>query len=242
MTDPGGGMSAAMLSGVEAARLAQGYLEATPVRSIFFSAAPEAEADDATQLPASIVPPVAGKPAAPVKPAAPAVLAPDFALEVIGGTRQVRLADFAGRPLVLLFNSPKTAAEANAVNLQLRSRQPDHRALPIVTVVNLHSVPKPFRGIARSSMKKNYSEAVTAARQDFAGHGAQPPADMTEVVCIVPDWDGKVAAAYGVGDLDHDVVAVLIGPDGIILGQGRGAEAAEKLLGGWLDQHKEVMT
>ena len=37
-TNPGGGMSAAMLSGVEAARLAQGYLEATPVRSIFFSA------------------------------------------------------------------------------------------------------------------------------------------------------------------------------------------------------------
>ncbi len=55
-TNPGGGMSAAMLSGVEAARLAQGYLEATPVRSIFFSAPPadalEAEADDVAPQPA----------------------------------------------------------------------------------------------------------------------------------------------------------------------------------------------
>ena len=228
-TNPGGGMSAAMLSGVEAARLAQGYLEATPVRSIFFSTLPAdaLEADgDASPPAASATTPVA------VRPAATGVTAPDFALDVIGGTRQVRPADFAGRPLVLLFNSAKTAAAANTVNLRLRSRQPDHHALPIVTVVDLHSIPKPFRGIARSSMKKSYSEAVTAVRRDFAAHGLQPPADMTEVVCIAPDWDGKVAAAYGVGDLDQDVVAILIGPDGAIVGRGRGAEAAEKLLGG----------
>jgi hypothetical protein len=158
------------------------------------------------------------------------VPAPAFALEVIGGTRQVRLADFAGRPVVLLFNSAKTAEAASAVNLLLRSRQPDHHALPIVTVVDLHSVPKPFRGIARGSMKKSYSDAVTAARQDFAARGLQPPADMTEVVCIAPDWDGKVAAAYGVGDLDRDVVAVLIGPDGAMMGRGRGADSADELI------------
>ena len=234
-TNPGGGMSAAMLSGVEAARLAQGYLEATPVRSIFFSAplvdALEAQADDVPpQSTLVTAPPVAVMPAAAVESVAPAVPAPAFALEVIGGTRQVRLADFAGRPVVLLFNSAKTAEAASAVNLLLRSRQPDHHALPIVTVVDLHSVPKPFRGIARGSMKKSYGEAVTAARQEFTPRGEQPPADMTEVVCIAPDWDGKVAAAYGVGDLDRDVVAVLIGPDGTIVGQGRGAEAAEELL------------
>ena len=234
-TNPGGGMSAAMLSGVEAGRLAQGFLEATPVRSIFFSAPPEdaleTEREDVAPQPALVATPsaaveqvVARKPAAPVAPA------PLFALEVIGGTRQVRLADFAGRTVVLLFNSAKTAEAANAVNLQLRSRQPDHRVLPIVTVVDLHSVPKPFRGIARGSMKKSYSEAVTAARQEFTARGEQPPADMTEVVCIAPDWDGKVAAAYGVGNLDQDVVAVLIGSDGAIVGKGRGAQAAEQLL------------
>lgn len=65
-------------------------------------------------------------------------------------------------------------------------------------------------------MKKSYSEAVTTARR-LAAHGEQPPADMTAVVCIAPDWDGKVAAAYGVGNLDQDVVAVLIGPDGAIV-------------------------
>ena len=224
-TNPGGGMSAAMLSGVEAARLAQGYLEATPVRSIFFSAAPEGETVGDTPQPVAS----AATPAV-LKPAATGVPAPDFALEVIGGTRQVRLADFAGRIFVLLFNSAKTAEQASAINFQLRSRQPDHRALPIVTVVDLHSVPKPFRGIARGSMKKSYGEAVTAARQEFTARGEQPPADMTEVVCIAPDWDGKVAAAYGVGNLDQDVVAVLISPDGAIVGKGHGAQAAENLL------------
>ena len=229
-TNPGGGMSAAMLSGVEAARMAQGFLDATPVRSIFFSAPPEdaleREADDApSPAPVTAPPVIAAKPVQ-----TPAQQAPVFALEVIGGTRQVKLSDFAGRPVVLLFNSAKTAEAANAVNLRLRSRQPDHRALPIVTVVDLHGVPKPFRGIARGSMKKSYSEAVTAAHQDFAAHGKQPPADMTEVVCIAPDWDGKVAAAYGVGNLDQDVVAVLIGPDGTIVGKGRGIEAAAQLL------------
>ena len=140
------------------------------------------------------------------------------------------LADFTGRPLVLLFNSPKTAEQANAINFRLRSRQPDHRALPIITVVDLRSVPRPFRGIARGSMEKSYNEAVAAARRDFAAQGTQPPADMTEVVCIAPDWDGKVTAAYGVGDLNQDAVAVLIGPDGAIMGRGRGAEAADELI------------
>jgi hypothetical protein len=82
-------------------------------------------------------------------------------------------------------------------------------------------------------MKKSYNDAVTAARKDFADHGELPPADMTEVVCIAPDWDGKVAAAYGASHLDQDVVVVLIGADGAIVGQGRGAQAAETLLGEW---------
>jgi prolycopene isomerase len=229
-TNPGGGMSAAMLSGVEAARMAQGYLEATPVRSLFFSAPPEdameRETDDApSPAPVTTPPVIAAKPAQTQAQQAPA-----FALEVIGGTRQVKLSDFAGRPVVLLFNSAKTAEAANAVNLRLRSHQPDHRALPIVTVVDLHSIPKPFRGIARGSMKKSYSEAVAGARQVFSVRGEQLPADMTEVVCIAPDWDGKVATAYDVGNLDQDVVAVLIGPDGAIVGKSRGIEAAAKLL------------
>ncbi len=228
-TNPGGGMSAAMLSGIEAARMAQGYLQQTTVRSLFMAApparAPEPEVDNDTSPSTTIVP-------APASCSAPASTpAPAFALDVIGGTRKMSLADFTGRPLVLLFNSPKTAEQANAINFRLRSRQPDHRALPIITVVDLRSVPRPFRGIARGSMEKSYNEAVAAARRDFAAQGTQPPADMTEVVCIAPDWDGKVTAAYGVGDLNQDAVAVLVGSDGAIIGQGRGAEAAEKLLG-----------
>lgn len=229
-TNPGGGMSAAMLSGVEAARLAQAYLDEAPVRSIFFSAAPDAvlevEAADVVPLPAT-------RPTTPavVKPATPAGSAPEFALDVIGTTRKVRLADFAGRPLILLFNSAKTAEEASAINLRLRNNQPDHYALPIVTVVNLRGIPRPFRGIARGSMEKSYAEAVTAARQGFAARGVRPPADMTEVVCIAPDWDGKVVAAYRVGDLNQDAVAVLVGPDGAIVGQGRGAAEALALVG-----------
>ena len=227
-TNPGGGMSAAMLSGIDAARMAQGYLQQTTVRSLFMAAPParalEPEVDNDTSPSTTIAP-------APASSSAPASTpAPAFALDVIGGKRKVSLADFTGRPLVLLFNSPKTAEQANAINFRLRSRQSDHRALPIITVVDLRSVPRPFRGIARGSMEKSYNEAVAAARRDFAAQGTQPPADMTEVVCIAPDWDGKVTAAYGVGDLNQDAVAVLVSSDGAIVGRGRGAEAAEKLL------------
>ena len=157
-------MSAAMLSGVEAARLAQGYLEEAPVRSIFFSAAPEAAADGDASHPAAS----AATPAA-VRPAATGVSAPDFALDVIGGTRKVRLADFAGRPVVLLFNSAKTAEEANAINLRLRSRQPDHRALPIVTVVSSRGIPQPFRGIAHGSMEKSYTRSSYSGAPGLRG-------------------------------------------------------------------------
>ena len=216
-TNPGGGMSAAMLSGIDAARMAQGYLQqthgsialhvgsASPMLRSLRRTATHRRPPPSHQRPQAVQPQRARR-------------APAFALDVIGGTRKVSLADFTGRPLVLLFNSPKTAEQANAINLRLRSRQPDHRALPIITVVDLRSVPRPFRGIARGSMEKSYNEAVAAARRDFAAQGTQPPADMTEVVCIAPDWDGKVTAAYGVGDLNQDAVAVLVGPDGAIVG------------------------
>lgn len=117
--------------------MAQGYLK--PRRCIRISSAappedtPESEADEVARQP---VPEIAALPVA-IEPGRLYMPAPAFALEVIGGTRQVQLSDFAGRPVVLLFNWAKTAEAADAVNLRLRSRQPDHRMLPIVTVVEI---------------------------------------------------------------------------------------------------------
>lgn len=228
-THPGGGMSAAMLSGVEAARVVEGFLQHKQAPSLFGAAA----LDSSSEAVASPMASPAAAPEVSTRPAAAraaTAAAPPFTLDVVGGTRKISPAAFSGRHLVLLFNAPDTADAANAVNLRLRKHQPDHRTLPIVTVVDLRSVPRLFRGVARSSMDKTYAKAVAAARQEFAARGEQPPTDMTEVVCIAPDWDGKVATAYGVGDVSQDVVAVLIGPDGAILGRGRGADEAEQLL------------
>ena len=53
---------------------------------------------------------------------------------------------------------------------------------------------------------------------------------MARVVIMLPDWQGQVAAAYGLGGVDRQAVAVLVDGDGLIRGYGAGAQGGEQLL------------
>ncbi|MBI4675873.1 MAG: redoxin domain-containing protein [Chloroflexi bacterium] len=156
--------------------------------------------------------------------------APAFTLDAIGTTRKVTLQEFAGKPVVLVFNTADSAEQANALNTAIRAQQPDYRTLPILTVVDLHSVPKLFRSIARNAMQKSYSQAVAAARAAMQAGGMPTPADMSQVVTILPDWDGSVTKQFGVGDVSKNAALVLVDARGEIRARGHGESIVPQIL------------
>ena len=47
---------------------------------------------------------------------------------------------------------------------------------------------------------------------------------------MLPDWDGKVIASFGVSGVDRQAVAVLVDAEGAIRGYGAGAQGGEQIL------------
>jgi hypothetical protein len=156
--------------------------------------------------------------------------APAFKLDAIGTTRKVSLQEFAGKPVILVFNNAESAEQADKLNNAIRAQYRDYRTLPIITVVDLHSVPKLFRSVARSSMQKSFTQAATAARSEMQAGGMQTPDDMSHVVTILPDWDGSVTKQYGIGDVTKSAAMVLIDAQGEIIVRGWGETTVPEVL------------
>ncbi len=47
---------------------------------------------------------------------------------------------------------------------------------------------------------------------------------------MLPDWNGKVTASFGLKGVEQQAAAVLIGSDGQVRGTASGSDAAEQLL------------
>ena len=213
---PGGGMSAAMLSGVEAARLALGHLENKTVTTMFM---PTEFGQTEEFMSATTLLPGNGNGNGHQTQSLGS--APAFTLDVIGTTRRISSKEFAGKPVVLVFNTADSAEQANARNNAIRAEYPDYRTLPILTIVDLHGVPKLFRSVARNTMQKSFSQAVAAARAAMQAGGMPTPDDMSQVVTILPDWDGSVTQQFGVGDVSKNAAMVLLDARGEILARGQ---------------------
>jgi prolycopene isomerase len=148
-TFPGGGMSAAMLSGVEAARLAIAHLENKSVTTMFMPT----EFGQAEEIMSETTPTPKNNGNGNRRQPQSLGSAPAFTLDAVATTRKVTLNEFAGKPVALIFNTADSAEQANALNNALRAQYPDYRVLPILTVVDLRSVPKLFRSVARNAMQ-----------------------------------------------------------------------------------------
>lgn len=154
--------------------------------------------------------------------------APDFTLAHVTG-RPVSLADYRGRPVVVIFGGRDSREQAQGLGRAIRARH-GPEALPIVLVLDLREAPRPLRGLARGVLRAAFAQAAREAAAGLRAAGQAAPADLSRLVVMLPDWDGAVTASFGLSGVDRRAVAVLIDSDGIIRGEGAGPQGAEEIL------------
>lgn len=186
----GGGMSAALLSGRDAARQA---LTAGDNRIPMYPAA-----EPATGL--TQVPTETEHASAASTSAAPSGRFTPVTLVATGFGHKVELG-LPGLPTVLIFHTQETAQAGPEVNQAVRAKYPLSSQVRIASVVDLHKVPRLFRKFAEDALQQSYRQAAADLPQ-----GLSPE----EYVLILPDWDGKICRSLGLKNLDKSAgIAVL---------------------------------
>lgn len=135
--------------------------------------------------------------------------APDITLTAIRTGRRVRLSA-PGRLTLVVCLDRTSAADAEALAIEVRRRFPHPEDLLICNVVDLHDVPRPLRKIAESTMKGAFDRRA----------GALPSgADPAEYVFILPDWKGEVGPALELTDRHLGPGIAVIDAAGRIMGR-----------------------
>lgn len=198
-TNPGGGQSAALLSGQDVAALALQQLgqAMTTQADAEPEPAPEIHSDEFLEV---------NQPA------------PPFALTAIGSGREVSLQANENRPLVLIFQTQNTAGAAGAVNQAIRSRLPLASQVTVANVVALGSVPALFQPLIGKLLKRAYRQASATLPDGL---------DPADYVMIAPDWTGQVTKSFAVHGLDKAAAVVVIDRAGKVQGAYQGPQIAD---------------
>jgi hypothetical protein len=210
-TVPGGGQSAVLLSGVDAARHTLRYLEHKPGDPRLDLAGPPAT----TAAPATVAPEANGMTMVPGQPA------PEFKLTAIGSGRDVSLESCAKRPLVLVFASQSTSDAVGEINNAVRARLPLAAQATVASVFDFGKVPSLFHGMIKLALKRAYKAAAQGVPQDF---------DPADYVMILPDWTGSVAQQFGIGGTDKAAAVVLVDRAGKVQGVLQGSNLADQTI------------
>lgn len=154
--------------------------------------------------------------------------APAFTLDHINGY-PVSLGDFRGRVVVVLFGGRNSAEQTRQIARTLGARYSLDQ-LPVLSILDMSGVPRLMQGIIKGQIQKIHQEAVQEMVRDNQAAGLPVPADPARAICMLPDWDGKVIASFGVSGVDRQAVAVLVDAEGAIRGYGAGAQGGEQIL------------
>ena len=156
-------------------------------------------------------------------------LAPDFTLEHIATGRRVSLRDYRGRPVALLVGGRRGALQAEGIARAVGAEHPPDR-FPIVIVLHLPRVRRPLRGLIRGLARRRHEADLRELAAGYAARGLALPSAPINNLAMLLDWEGRVAPAYGLPAVDHQVAAVAIDAAGQVLGVGLGADAGRQLL------------
>jgi prolycopene isomerase len=187
-----GGMSSALFSGRTVARRASAYLDAAP--------ATEAVIANFT-------------------PAQPGQMLPALTFRPMGSQRESGFFGVDGlmsrseRPLVLVCYTPDSSAECLALIQTLRTRYPAADDLLLVSVVDLHKLPKAFHKFAEREMQTVYDALV---------NNMPPEAALQEYAVILLDWAGHITRAIGLQDVDEHAAVVVADHNGQLIGSQQG--------------------
>ena len=135
--------------------------------------------------------------------------APDIAMEAVESGRVINPSRPDARYLILVFQSQKTIRAMAGVQDAVRAQFPSAENVRIASVVDLRGVPRMFRRMAKSALKKAYYGASQELPEGWPAR---------EYVVILPDWKGKFFQAFDVKDADEQAAAVVIDARGIVLG------------------------
>ena len=157
-----------------------------------------------------------------------AQMAPDFTLQHIAG-RNVSLSEFRGRTIVMIFSGRDSVEQAQRIGQTIRGRY-DVYDLPIISVLDLHGIPRMMQGLAKGRIQSGYDEMVKTATQSLQAAGKPMPPDPSQAIIMLPDWDGSVTKSFGLQAVDQQAVAVLVDGNGYIRGYGAGAQGGDQIL------------
>jgi hypothetical protein len=125
------------------------------------------------------------------------------------------------RPAVFLCFAQATQHDAEPIEAAVRERFTASEVL-IGHVVDLHTVPRMFKGMAEHILKSEYDKAVSELPE---GERAE------DYVIILPDWDGTFVGSLGLAEEVSKRLAVAVfGRDGSLLGTEQGDDAAASCL------------
>jgi cytochrome oxidase Cu insertion factor (SCO1/SenC/PrrC family) len=155
--------------------------------------------------------------------------APQFTLEAVSG-RKVSLADFQGRVTLFIFSSRNTGEQARAVGSVIRRHCLKAPDVALATIVDLHDIPRVFRGMAKPKLEETYHQTCQAVAEAYQEAALTPPQDLADVVHILPDWDGKITRAFAVGDVGKAAAFAVVDKAGQIRGRFTGEKAAPEII------------
>ncbi len=120
--------------------------------------------------------------------------APNFTLTHLTG-RPVSLSDYRQRPVAIIFGGRESAEQARQIGQTLRTRYTADQ-LPILAILHLPGVPRLVQGMVKKQLEKDYQRAVVDETAILRAAGQPVPADPSEFVIMLTDWEGKTAASF----------------------------------------------
>jgi hypothetical protein len=117
---------------------------------------------------------------------------------------------FADRRGLLVVHGAKNGQVGKELSKALRAKHPDLDKVLFVSVVDLRSFGGMWRKVAEAQLKATYGKL--AAKVQAAG------GDPRMGVIIVPDWDGSIAAKFGVDKPEQEPMAFAVAAGGQVVG------------------------
>jgi len=142
------------------------------------------------------------------------------ALETVGTQRLIDTAAL-DRPAVFICYAEATQHGAEAIEAAVRERYPASEVL-VAHVIDLHTVPSLFRGVAHSILSGEYEKAVAEL----------PPGETAEdYVIILPDWDAAFVTALGLTDVTKQLGVAVFAAEGSLIGIAQVEDVAAETIG-----------
>lgn len=137
-------------------------------------------------------------------------------LEAVGTQRVIDVAAL-DRPAVFICYGEATQHGAGAIEAAVREHYAAVEVL-VAHVIDLHTVPSMFRGVARNILNSEYEKAV-----------AELPAGETaeDYVVILPDWDAAFVTVVGLDDVTKQLGVAVFAADGTLVGLAQGEKVAD---------------